>query len=55
MFSLTKWLMFSAFLAASSKRLAMATEIDFGSMPPSPNGCSLSGGDSGYVCANTDC
>jgi hypothetical protein len=27
-------------------------EVDFGSLSPSPGGCTLSSGDSGYVCAN---
>lgn len=31
----------------------MAAEVDFGSLTPSPGGCTVSGGDSGYVCANT--
>jgi PEP-CTERM motif len=31
----------------------MAAEVDFGSLTPSPGGCTLSSGDSGSVCANT--
>lgn len=38
---------------ASGMGAATATEVDFGNLSPSPNGCSLSGADSGYVCANT--
>ena len=33
--------------------MAAETEVDFGNLTPSPNGCSLSGTDSGYVCAST--
>lgn len=51
----TRTLLFSAILAAGSAGSAMATEVevDFGNLTPSPNGCTHSGGDSGYVCANT--
>ncbi|HEY1261529.1 MAG TPA: PEP-CTERM sorting domain-containing protein [Stellaceae bacterium] len=55
MIGLTKALMFSAIIAAGSAGSAMAAEveIDFGNLTPSPNGCTHSGTDSGYVCANT--
>jgi hypothetical protein len=55
MTGLTKALMFSAILAVGGTGSAMATEVevDFGNLTPSPNGCTHSGGDSGYVCANT--
>lgn len=44
---------FSVIFAAAAFGPATATEVDFGSLSPSPGGCTLSGGDSGYVCAST--
>jgi PEP-CTERM motif len=49
----TRMFVFSALLVAGGTGSGMATEIDFGNMTPSPGGCTLSGGDSGYVCAST--
>jgi hypothetical protein len=43
----------SVVLAVGGGGAAMTAEVDFGSLTPSPGGCTVSGADSGSVCANT--
>jgi len=40
----------AAVLAAGSAVSAMAVEVDFGNLVPSPGGCTHSGTDPGFVC-----
>jgi hypothetical protein len=42
----------AAVLAAGGAASAMAVEVDFGSLVPSPGGCTHSGTDPGYVCTS---
>jgi hypothetical protein len=56
MIRLAKALVFLAILAVlavGGAEAALAAEVDFGSLTPSPGSCTTSGGDSGSVCANT--
>jgi hypothetical protein len=55
MIRLAKALVCSAILAVCGvgAGLGAEVEVDFGALTPSPNGCTVSGADSGYVCANT--
>jgi hypothetical protein len=41
-----------ALLAVGSAVSAMAVEVDFGILSPSPGGCTHSGTDPGYVCTS---
>jgi hypothetical protein len=53
MIRLAKALVFLAILVVGGAGAAAAVEVDFGSLIPSPGGCSTTIGDSGSVCANT--
>ncbi len=54
MIRLAKAFVFLATLAVGCAGAALGAEVDFGSLTPSPGGCTLSGSDSGYVCGNTE-
>ena len=53
MIRLGKALVALAILVVGGVGAALPAEVDFGGLTPSPGGCTLSGGDSGSVCANT--
>lgn len=53
MIRLAKALVFFAILVLGGAGAALPAEVDFGSLTPSPGGCSTTIGDSGSVCANT--
>ena len=53
MIRLAKAFVFLAILAVGGAGAALAVEVDFGSLTPSPGGCSTTIGDSGSVCGNS--
>ncbi len=53
MIRLAKALVFFGILVVGGAGGALPAEVDFGSLTPSPGGCSTTFGDSGSVCANT--
>jgi hypothetical protein len=53
MIRLAKAFVFLAILAVGGAGAALAVEVDFGSLTPSPGGCSTTSGDSGSVCGNS--
>jgi hypothetical protein len=53
MIRLAKAFVFSAILVVGGAGATLPAEVDFGSLVPSPGGCSTTIGDSGSICANT--
>jgi hypothetical protein len=53
MIRLAKAFVFFVIFAGGGAGVALSAEVDFGSLTPSPGGCSTSGSDPGAVCAST--